>query len=74
MRDFYKQNFSSCNKFSVKRNHDTEKNIYGTRLIAHINKIVLNWCRDICSNVVPSFGTLTAYLRDKFLILFLKYS
>lgn len=32
---------------------------------AWIGKIVLRWCEDICPNVYPGFGTLTAYLRRK---------
>ena len=32
-----KQKFSSCIKYSEAVHLDTEKNIYGTRLIAHIN-------------------------------------
>lgn len=30
---------------------------------AWIGKIVLGWCKDICSKVTPSFGGLTSYLR-----------
>jgi hypothetical protein len=32
---------------------------------AWISKIILDWCKDICPKVTPSFGSLTAYLRDK---------
>jgi CRISPR-associated endonuclease Csn1 len=33
---------------------------------AWINKIILDWCKDICPKVTPSFGTLTAYFRGKY--------
>jgi CRISPR-associated endonuclease Csn1 len=33
--------------------------------LSWINKIVLDWCKDICQRVDPSFGVLTAYLRSK---------
>jgi CRISPR-associated endonuclease Csn1 len=31
---------------------------------AYTSKIILGWCKDICPKVTPSFGMLTAYLRD----------
>ena len=39
--------------FNNRQNHET----------AWIGKIVLDWCKDICPKVTPSFGGLTAYLR-----------
>lgn len=33
---------------------------------AWIGKIVLDWLKDICSDVQPSFGKLTAYMRQNF--------
>lgn len=32
---------------------------------AWINKIIMDWSKDICPKVTPSYGILTAYLRDK---------
>ncbi|MCL2484612.1 MAG: type II CRISPR RNA-guided endonuclease Cas9 [Endomicrobia bacterium] len=32
---------------------------------AWINKIIMDWSKDICPKVTPSFGALTAYLRSK---------
>lgn len=32
---------------------------------AWIGKIVLDWCKDVCPKVTPSFGGLTAYLRGQ---------
>lgn len=32
---------------------------------AWIGKIVLDWCKDFCPKVTPSFGALTAYLRTQ---------
>lgn len=32
---------------------------------AWIGKIVLNWCKDFCPKVTPSYGALTAYLRGQ---------
>lgn len=32
---------------------------------AWIGKVVLDWCKDICPKVTPSFGALTAYLRGQ---------
>lgn len=41
--------------FSNRQNQET----------AWIGKIVLDWCKDICPKVTPSFGGLTAYLRGQ---------
>ncbi len=40
--------------FSNRQNQET----------AWIGKIVLEWCKDICPKVTPSYGGLTAYLRE----------
>lgn len=32
---------------------------------AEIGKTVLDWCKDFCPKVTPSFGALTAYLRGQ---------
>ena len=32
---------------------------------AWIGKIVLDWCKDFCPKVTPSYGALTAYLRSQ---------
>lgn len=40
--------------FSNRQNQET----------AWISKIVLDWCKDVCPKVTPSFGALTAYLRS----------
>ncbi|MGN0023467.1 MAG: type II CRISPR RNA-guided endonuclease Cas9 [Elusimicrobiaceae bacterium] len=40
--------------FSNRQNQET----------AWIGKIVLDWCKDICPKVTPSYGGLTAYLRE----------
>lgn len=32
---------------------------------AWIGKIVLDWCKDFCPKVTPSYGALTAYLRGQ---------
>ncbi len=64
-RALSKINFLLCRPDEIKDVVGEFSNLHSNS-IAHINKIVLDWCRDICSNVVPSFGTLTAYLRDKF--------
>lgn len=39
--------------FSNRQNQET----------AWIGKIVLDWCKDICPKVTPSYGGLTAYMR-----------
>lgn len=41
-------------EFSNRQNQET----------AWIGKIVLGWCKDICPKVTPSYGGLTAYLRE----------
>jgi len=42
-------------EFAARQNQET----------AWIGKIVMNWCGDICPNITPSFGRLTAYLRGE---------
>lgn len=42
--------------FSNRQNQET----------AWIGKIVFGWCKDICPRVTPSYGGLTAYLREAF--------
>ena len=41
--------------FSNRQNQET----------AWIGKIVMDWCKDICPKVTPSYGALTAYLRGQ---------
>lgn len=41
--------------FSNRQNQET----------AWIGKIVLDWCKDICPKVTPSYGGLTAYMRSQ---------
>lgn len=41
--------------FSARQNQET----------AWIGKIVIAWCKDICPKVTPSYGALTAYVRQE---------
>lgn len=42
-------------EFSNRQNQET----------AWIGKIVMDWCKDFCPKVTPSYGALTAYLREQ---------